>query len=133
MPTPLIELIENLPAAKVVLVRAVEEMLPDRIAPESLLEAHAAAGDPAEGQAWIVRRAGYLVEHVLGAYRELLAPAEVSLPGPWLCIGLAVVAGLASNYLGPTERIHVVLNPIVVLVVLGQLVDEDRHARGRFN
>lgn len=35
--------------AAVVLVRAVEELLPDRIPPENLLDAHIAAGDPAEG------------------------------------------------------------------------------------
>lgn len=109
-------------AAKVVLVRAVEEMLPDRIAPETLLEAHAAAGDPAQERAWVTGRAAYLVDHALGNYRELLIPSEVALPGPWVCIGLAVVVGLASNYLGPTGSIHVVLNPIIVLIVWNLLV-----------
>ncbi len=104
-------------AAKVVLIRAIEEVLPDRIAPETLLEAHAAAGDPARGGPWIVKRAAYLVDHAVSAYRELLAPAEASLPGPWAYVAFAFVVGLASNYLGPAGRIHVVFNPIVLLVL----------------
>jgi hypothetical protein len=43
--------------ARVMLVRAVEEVLPQRIAPETLLEARIAAGDPPEGETWIARRA----------------------------------------------------------------------------
>lgn len=103
-------------AARIVLVRAVEEVLPDRIAPEALLEAHLAAGDPTARERWFARRADYLVAHVLGGYRGLLAPSDMPLPAPWLWIGLAVVVGLASNYLGPAGRIHVILNPIVVLI-----------------
>lgn len=109
-------------AARVILVRAVEETLPDRIAGETLLEAHAAAGDPGRGAAWISRRAAYLVDHALGAYRDVLAPAATSLPAPWVCVGVAFVVGLASNYLGPTERIHVVFNPVVLLVLWNLLV-----------
>jgi hypothetical protein len=36
-------------AAKVLLVRAVEEILPNHIPSETLLESHLAAGNPAEG------------------------------------------------------------------------------------
>lgn len=104
-------------AARVVLVRAVEETAPERIAADTLLEAHAAAGDPAEGEAWIVRRARYLVDHALGGFAPVLDQTRVALPGPWLSIGVAVVLGAASNYLGPRRHIHVVWNPIVLLIV----------------
>jgi hypothetical protein len=109
-------------AARVVLVRAVEETLPDRIAPETLLEAHAAAGDPAEGPAWVVHRAAYLVEHALGAYAGALERTRVVLPGPWLSVGAAALLGLGANYLGPSESIHVVLNPLVLLILWNVLV-----------
>lgn len=104
-------------ARKIALVRAVEETAPDRIPSEMLLEAHAAAGEPAQGATWIARRASYLVDHSLAAYRGVLERAELHLSGPWPFVALAALIGLASNYLGPTGRIHVVFNPIVILVV----------------
>jgi hypothetical protein len=61
-------------AARVVLVRAVEETLPEPIAPETLLEAHVAAGDPGDGAPWIARRARHLLEHALAAYGQVLHP-----------------------------------------------------------
>src|SRR5690554_6533566 len=103
-------------AARVMLVRAVEEVLPQRIAPEMLLEARIAAGDPPEGETWIARRAAYLVEHALAPYGAVLSRSELALPGPWLLIVLAFLLGLGSNYLGPSAKIHVLWNPIVVLI-----------------
>ena len=102
--------------ARVVLVRAVEEMLPDRIPAETLLEAHVAAGGPGEGAPWIVRRAEYLVDHALPGHRDVLDRLAVATPGPWPFIGAATVLGLVSNYLGPSARIHVLWNPIVILI-----------------
>jgi len=107
---------EQQTAARVVLVRAVEEALPERIAPETLFEAHVASGDPADGTAWIVRRARYLIEHALAAYRELLNRVDATLPSAWWFIGLAALLGLASNYLGPSAKIHVLWNPIIILI-----------------
>ncbi len=104
-------------AARIVLVRAIEEVSPGRIEPEALLEAHLAAGDPRQEAGWFARRAQYLLDHVLGAYRDLLVPSDAALPRPWLWVAAAVVAGVASNYLGPAGRIHVIVNPIVVLMV----------------
>ena len=104
-------------AAKVVLVRAVEETLPEHIAPETLLEAHVAAGDPADGPLWIVRRARYLIAHTLAPYSDVLHRLEATLLSPALFIGGATILGLASNYLGPSTKIHVLWNPIVILIV----------------
>ena len=104
-------------ARQIALVRAVEETTPERIPAERLLEAHAAAGEPAQGATWIARRAAYLVDHGLAAHRDVLERAEVHLSGTWLFVLAAALVGLASNYLGPTGRIHVVFNPIVLLIV----------------
>ena len=78
-------------ALRIALVRAVEEALPERIPPERLLEAHAAAGEPAQGEAWIARRAAYLVDHALAGYRDVLDRAELHLSGAWPFV-LAAVA-----------------------------------------
>lgn len=114
--------IEQEAAARVVLVRAVEEILPESIAPETRLDAHIAAGNPAEGSSWIIQRAHYLVDHALAPYGEVLHRLEAPLPTPWLFIGLATVLGLASNYLGPTTKIHVLWNPIVILIAWNVLL-----------
>ena len=94
-------------AAAVVLVRAVEEVLPDAIPPEKLLDAHIAAGDPSEGAEWLVRRAHYLIEHSLSPYTMILSRLQPAASA-WVCIGLATAIGLAANYLGPSDKIHVI-------------------------
>jgi hypothetical protein len=107
---------EHESVAKVLLVRAVEEALPTRIPPEALLEAHLAAGNPAEGAPWIARRAAYLVEHHLGSYNIAVPRPETALRAHWWLILLAALLGLASNYLGPSAKIHALWNPILILI-----------------
>jgi Protein of unknown function (DUF2868) len=108
-------------AAAVVFVRAVEDVLPDRIPPENLLDAHIAAGDPAEGAQWIARRACYLIDHCLGPYTAVLSRLQLTA-NAWFFIGLAMAGGLASNYLGPSTKIHVIWNPMVILIAWNALV-----------
>ena len=104
-----------------VLVRAVEEVLPDEIPPEKLLDAHIAAGDPSEGAEWLVRRAHYLIEHSLSPYTVILSRLQPAASA-WVCIGLATAIGLAANYLGPGEKIHVIWNPMVILILWNILI-----------
>lgn len=112
MATPM----EHESVAKIVLVRAVEEVLPTRIPPEVLLEVHLAAGDPAQGYPWIASRAAYLVEHHLGSYSTAFPRPETAAHAPLWLILLAALVGLASNYLGPSAKIHVLWNPILILI-----------------
>jgi hypothetical protein len=63
-----------------------------------------------------------LVEHALAPYGAVLSRSELALPGPWLLIALAVLLGLGSNYLGPSAKIHVLWNPIVILIAWNILV-----------
>lgn len=102
--------------AKILLVRAVEEELPQRIRSEDLLEAHLAAGNPSERESWVARRAAYLVEHCLGPYATVLPPLETVLRAPLLVVLLSALVGLASNFIGPSAKIHVLWNPIVILI-----------------
>jgi hypothetical protein len=111
-------------AACVLLVRAVEETQPASIASEALLQAAVEAGPMADESAWLARRAAWLAEHALGPWRALVAMTDALTPSPAVALLLPLAAGLATNYLGPAEKIHVLYNPIVVLVAwnLGVLV-----------
>ncbi len=103
--------------AEILLVRAVEEEHPAAIEPGLLVDALEAAGSPREPRSWLARRAGWLCDHALGRFHPLLAMPRAGLvAGPLLLVG-AFVVGVLTNSLGPTERIHVVANPIAVLIV----------------
>jgi hypothetical protein len=108
-------------AAAVLLVRAVEEVLPDAIPPELLLDAHIAAGDPNEGAPWIARRARYLIDHRLAPYAVVLSRIQSPARAGFF-IAFATAAGLAANYLGPTDKIHVIWNPMVILIAWNAVV-----------
>ncbi|HXH81436.1 MAG TPA: hypothetical protein VNN07_00750, partial [Candidatus Tectomicrobia bacterium] len=109
-------------AARILLVRAVEEVLPQRIPPEGLLEAHLAAGDPAEGEPWIARRAAYLLEHSVRGHAAVLPSLDAIRSAPGVVFLAGVLVGLVSNYLGPSAKIHVLWNPIVILIAWNILV-----------
>src|SRR5687768_1879872 len=103
-------------AAKIILVRSIEEAEPGLFTPKLLSGALAAAGTVGAGIGWVEKRASYLFEHIPASHRSVLQ--LIQLPTPWtvrLCV-LAFVLGLATNLLGPTEKIHVVRNPVLALV-----------------
>jgi hypothetical protein len=103
-------------AARVLLVRAVEETRPESLASEDLLQAAVEAGPLADESTWLSRRADWLVAHALGSWRALLGVADALAPPLGLVFLLSFAAGLATNYLGPAEKIHALYNPIVALV-----------------
>jgi hypothetical protein len=103
-------------AAEIVLVRAVEETRPDVIPPEALVDALTAAGDLEAETSWLSRRATYLVERFLAAYRPLLSMTDALNRGTVLIFVVPMVVGMLSNYLGPSSRIHVLFNPIAALI-----------------
>src|SRR5262245_37006773 len=101
----------------IALVRAVEETEPALIPAIMLVEAQLVAGDRSDAAAWIGRRARYLAEGVLADLEPLGAHVLLRLRTlSWVGL-LGFVLGLAANYLGPSEKIHVVLNPIALLVL----------------
>jgi hypothetical protein len=109
-------------AAKITLVRSIEEVEPDRFSPKLRDDAMAGAGTVGTGLAWVEKRASYLFEHIPASYQSILY--IIRLPTPWtlpLC-GLAFIFGLATNLLGLTEKIHVVRNPVLALVAWNLLV-----------
>jgi len=103
----------------VALVRAVDESRHARaLVPATMLvEAQLVAGDPADPEAWFVRRARYLLDGVLAPVRPLAERFEIRPQAFLWIVPLAAVAGLAANSLGPAEKIHAIYNPISLLLL----------------
>jgi Protein of unknown function (DUF2868) len=103
-------------AAKIVLIRSIEERDKNFFSDSLLLDAFAAASYVAPGLGWIKARAQFLFDHLSSAYQSVLhlarLPTPLTLP---LCL-IALVLGFATNLLGPAEKIHVVRNPVLLLV-----------------
>ena len=91
-------------AARVLLVRAVEENQPDSLASEALLQAAVEAGRMQDESAWLARRAGWLVEHALGPWRALLGMTDALAPSFGVAFLLPFAAGLARSALAATGR-----------------------------
>jgi hypothetical protein len=103
-------------AAKIVLIRSIEES--DRtFFPESLLVgAFAAAGHVAPGLGWVRTRAQFLFDHLSPAYRSVLQLIRLPTPLTLLVCSIALVVGFATNLLGSEENIHIARNPVLLLV-----------------
>lgn len=104
-------------AAKIILIRSVEECDKKIFSDQIVLDALAAGKQEAPGLAWVKARAQFLFDHLSPSYRAVQQLAH--LPSPWtvpVC-GLMLVIGFLTNLLGPSEKIHVVRNPVLLLVV----------------
>jgi len=109
-------------AAKILLIRSIEEGDKTAFSERILADALAAAKDEKPGLNWIEKRASYLFEHLSPWHQSILqlakAPAHWTLP---VCF-LALILGLATNLLGPSDKIHVIRNPVFFLVAWNILV-----------
>ena len=103
-------------AAKIILIRSIEECDKNIFSDSLLVDAFAAARSFAPGLSWVKARASFLFDHLSSAYQSVLylarLPTPLTLP---VCL-IALVAGFATNLLGPAEKIHVVRNPVLLLV-----------------
>ena len=108
--------------AKIILIRAIEECDKNVFSDQVLAEALTAAKSENPGLDWVSTRASYLFERLSAWHQSILqlakAPANWTLP---VCL-LAVLLGLATNLLGPTEKIHIVRNPVFFLVAWNLVV-----------
>ena len=104
-------------AAKIILIRSIEECDRNFFSDSLLVDAFAAARNVPPGLGWVKARAQFLFDHLSSAYQSVLhlarLPTPLTLP---LCL-IALVLGFATNLLGPAEKIHVVRNPVLLLVV----------------
>ena len=103
-------------ATKIILIRSVEECDRTFFSDSLLVDAFAAVSNVAPGLGWVKARAQFLFDHLSSAYQSVLhlakLPTSVMLP---VCF-IALVLGFATNLLGPAEKIHVVRNPVLLLV-----------------
>jgi hypothetical protein len=109
-------------AAKIVLIRSVEECDRTFFSNGLLVEAFSAAKSFAPGLGWVNARAQFLFDHLSPGYQSVIhlakLPTPLTLP---ICL-IALVLGFATNLLGPAEKIHVVRNPVLLLVAWNLLV-----------
>ncbi|MBW2541102.1 MAG: DUF2868 domain-containing protein, partial [Deltaproteobacteria bacterium] len=97
--------------------RAIEENHPDVPSPELRKLAGNEAGDPAERESWLARRAAYILERLPQKYRAL---ADIHVPPAWIGLPFALFAfgfGVATNTLGPSGKIHAFYNPTTLIIV----------------
>ena len=109
-------------AAKIVLIRSIEDCDPRAFSEELRAQAFVAAQDAEPGLTSIERYAACLFEHLSPWYQSILQLAKI--PAPWtmpICLA-AFLFGLATNLLGPAQRIHVVRNPVFILIAWNLLV-----------
>lgn len=103
--------------SQVLLVRSVEEQEPGLFSPEILLEALRVAGDAEDDQSLAAKRSGYLFSSLPQQIREIAR--RPSIPRKWTTVLFIAVffLGLAFNYLGPAGPVHIVYNPLVLLLI----------------
>ena len=109
-------------AAKIVLIRSIEECDPRAFSEELRAQAFVAAQGVEPGLSSIERYAARLFEHLSPWYQSILQLAKI--PAPWtlpVCF-VAFLLGLATNLLGPAQHIHVIRNPIFILIAWNLLV-----------
>lgn len=109
-------------ASTILLVHSVEECDANAFPADTLTDALREAGDPADETSWFTCRATYLLTHLPAPYHSLLRITQA--PDQWIPVvwTVALVLGLAANYLGPTDQIHAIFNPILILVAWNLLV-----------
>lgn len=103
-------------AAKIVMIRSLEESDRNFFSASLLVEALAAAKNAPPGLSWVKARAQFLFDHLSPVYRSVIhltrLPTSLTLP---VCF-FTLILGFATNLLGPAENIHVVRNPVLLLV-----------------
>jgi hypothetical protein len=109
-------------AARILLVRSIEEVDKEAFSTARLSEALSVAGKDMRPAVWFDARAAYLLETVPNVYHSIIRMAQ--LPQGWTVAiaAIAFVVGLGSNYLGDFEKIPLLLNPLMALVAWNLIV-----------
>jgi hypothetical protein len=103
--------------SQVLMVRSVEECDPDFFSPEMQLEALREAGASVDDRTLILKRASYLFQELPGRLQDI--SLSVHAPRTWMvsaCISVFFL-GILFNYLGPGSRVHILYNPVVLLLL----------------
>src|SRR5262245_6077508 len=103
-------------AAKIVLIRSVEECDRTFFSASLLVDAVTAAARVAPGLGWVKARAQFLFDHLSPAYQSILNLVRLPTPLTLPVCSIALVVGFATNLLGSSEHIHVARNAVLLLV-----------------
>ena len=103
-------------AAKIVLIRSVEESDRTFFSASLLVDAFTAAAHVAPGLGWVKARAQFLFDHLSPAYQSVLHLVRLPTPLTLPVCSIALVVGFATNLLGSSEHIHIARNPVLLLV-----------------
>ncbi len=99
------------------LVRSVEEFEPEFFGPETQFEALKACGEPADNQDLVLKRAEFLFQKLPEKLRGLAATMNINRTWAYATGISAFLLGILFNYLGPIDKIHVLFNPVVLLLL----------------
>jgi hypothetical protein len=107
---------------KTLAVKATEENSSKLLSHMAVSSANISAIGAKSDEEFISKRASYLFK-LLPSSVKLVAGVN-KFPGNWIRVSILVsfVVGLLSNYLGPSKLIHVVYNPLTILLVWNILV-----------
>ena len=103
-------------AAKIILIRSIEECDRTFFSDSLMIDAFAAARNVTPGLGWVEARAQFLFDHLSSPYQSVLHLARLPTPLTLAVCLIALVLGFATNLLGPVEKIHVARNPVLLLV-----------------
>lgn len=112
----------ELQVVKVLAVKASEENRLKLLTYTAISRANISAFSAKSDEGFITKRADSLF-NLLPASIKLVEKVNV-FPGNWVKLTLLIsfISGLISNYLGPSKLIHVVYNPLTILLVWNILV-----------
>jgi len=103
--------------SKMLLIRAVEESALSTFTSETLLNASIVSGKAENDIALIGSRAEYLYHKLPDTLKKI--PHSFHLPQKWvimMCIAVFVL-GIGFNYLGRDDLVHIIYNPVVLLIL----------------
>ncbi len=112
----------DLEQMKILAVRAAEENSKRIFPPMALSGANISAIGSKSDEEFISRRASHLFDMLPEAMQAMVKINR--FPGNWirLTVLISFIIGLLSNYLGPSRLIHVVYNPLTILLVWNLLI-----------
>jgi len=113
---------QNFQTVKILAVKATEQNSKKLLTYRAVSSANISAIGEKSDAGFIAKRANYLF-NLLPASVKLVASVN-RFPGNWVKFILLIsfIIGLFSNYLGPSQLIHVVYNPLTILLLWSILI-----------
>ena len=113
---------QNFQTVKILAVKATEQNSKKLLTYRAVSSANISAIGEKSDTGFIAKRANYLFK-LLPASVKLVASVN-HFPGNWVkfTVLISFVIGLFSNYLGPSQLIHVVYNPLTILLLWSILI-----------